>query len=72
MLVRRRDARCRVRGTGLPLRLGLKDYKATRAICGIPIPEGLLESAQLPNRYSRPQPKHKAGTIWALSRSRRR
>ena len=32
---------------------GWKDYKATGAVCGIPLPAGMQESAKLPSRSSR-------------------
>ncbi len=41
---------------------GWKDYKATGAICGIKLPEGLLESARLPEPIFTPSTKAELGT----------
>ena len=41
---------------------GWKDYQATGAICGIPLPAGLLESAQLPQPLFTPSTKAELGT----------
>ena len=40
---------------------GWKDYKKTGAICGIPLPEGLVESAQLPEPIFTPATKAESG-----------
>jgi phosphoribosylaminoimidazole-succinocarboxamide synthase len=40
---------------------GWKDYKATGAICGIPLPEGLLESSELPEPIFTPATKAQSG-----------
>jgi phosphoribosylaminoimidazole-succinocarboxamide synthase len=62
MLVRRASmaaAECVARGyvSGS----GWKDYKATGAICGIPIPAGLLESGKLPEPIFTPATKAQSG-----------
>lgn len=41
---------------------GWKDYQATGAICGIPLPAGLLESAQLPQPLFTPSTKADLGS----------
>ncbi|PKN13673.1 MAG: phosphoribosylaminoimidazolesuccinocarboxamide synthase [Deltaproteobacteria bacterium HGW-Deltaproteobacteria-4] len=41
---------------------GWKDYQATGAICGIPLPVGLLESAQLPQPLFTPSTKADLGS----------
>src|SRR5512138_2608448 len=41
---------------------GWKDYKATGAICGIKLPAGLVESAQLPEPIFTPSTKAELGT----------
>jgi phosphoribosylaminoimidazole-succinocarboxamide synthase len=41
---------------------GWKDYQATGAICGIPLPAGLLESAQLPQPIFAPSTKAELGS----------
>jgi len=41
---------------------GWKDYKATGSICGIKLPAGLLESAQLPEPIFTPSTKAELGT----------
>lgn len=63
MLVRKAKplpAECVVRGylSGS----GWKDYKATGAICGIKLPEGLKESARLPEPIFTPSTKAEIGT----------
>src|SRR4029077_10422386 len=40
---------------------GWKDYAATGEICGIPLPEGLLESSQLPEPIFTPATKAQSG-----------
>lgn len=40
---------------------GWKDYKATGAICGIPLPAGLLESSRLPEPIFTPSTKAELG-----------
>lgn len=40
---------------------GWKDYKKTQAICGIPLPAGLIESAQLPEPIFTPATKAESG-----------
>jgi phosphoribosylaminoimidazole-succinocarboxamide synthase len=40
---------------------GWKDYRKTGAICGIPLPEGLVESAQLPEPIFTPATKAESG-----------
>lgn len=62
MLVRRAQmfgAECVARGyvSGS----GWKDYRATGAICGIPLPAGLLESARLPQPIFTPATKAQSG-----------
>ena len=62
MLVERLDmlpVECVVRGyiTGS----GWKDYKATATVCGIPLPEGLEESEQLPQPIFTPATKAEIG-----------
>ena len=49
---------------------GLKDYKAHGSICGIPLPAGLVESAKLPEPFSRPRLKPNRATT-RTSRSKR-
>jgi len=41
---------------------GWKDYQATGAICGIPLPAGLVESAKLPEPIFTPSTKAELGT----------
>ncbi len=41
---------------------GWKDYQSTGAICGIPLPAGLLESAQLPQPLFTPSTKAELGS----------
>jgi phosphoribosylaminoimidazole-succinocarboxamide synthase len=41
---------------------GWKDYQATGAICGIPLPAGLLESARLPQPLFTPSTKAELGS----------
>lgn len=41
---------------------GWKEYQATGAICGIPLPAGLLESAQLPQPLFTPSTKAELGS----------
>jgi phosphoribosylaminoimidazole-succinocarboxamide synthase len=41
---------------------GWKDYRATGAICGIKLPAGLVESAQLPEPIFTPSTKAELGT----------
>ena len=42
---------------------GCKDYRATGAVCGIPLPPGLRESDRLdPSRSSPPPPRRRAAT----------
>ena len=62
MLVRkakRLDAECIVRGylSGS----GWKDYRRTGGVCGIPLPEGLVESARLPEAIFTPSTKAEVG-----------
>ena len=62
MLVRRArmfEAECVARGyvSGS----GWKDYKATGAICGIPLPSGLAESSKLPEPIFTPATKAQSG-----------
>jgi phosphoribosylaminoimidazole-succinocarboxamide synthase len=62
MLVRRArmfEAECVARGyvSGS----GWKDYKATGAICGIPLPSGLVESSKLPEPIFTPATKAQSG-----------
>ncbi len=40
---------------------GWKDYKATGAVCGIPLPTGLLESQELPEKIFTPAAKVNTG-----------
>jgi phosphoribosylaminoimidazole-succinocarboxamide synthase len=40
---------------------GWKDYQKTRAVCGIPLPSGLLESQQLPEPIFTPSTKDNTG-----------
>ncbi len=63
MLVRKTrplPVECVVRGyiTGS----GWKDYQATGSVCGIPLPEGLEESARLPRPIFTPSTKAELGT----------
>ena len=62
MLVKKADmfpAECIVRGylTGS----GLKDYQATGAVCGIKLPEGLVNSSKLPETIFTPSTKAEIG-----------
>ena len=62
MLVKKADmfpVECIVRGylTGS----GLKDYQATGAVCGIELPEGLINSSRLPNPIFTPSTKAEIG-----------
>ena len=62
MLVRKADmfpVECIVRGylTGS----GLKDYQATGAVCGIKLPEGLVNSSKLPETIFTPSTKAEIG-----------
>jgi phosphoribosylaminoimidazole-succinocarboxamide synthase len=41
---------------------GWKDYKATGSVCGIKLPEGLLESSKLPEPIFTPSTKAELGT----------
>ena len=41
---------------------GLKDYKQTGTICGLKLPEGLVEASKLPKLFSRHQAKKKLAT----------
>ncbi len=63
MLVKRASmfpVECVVRGylTGS----GWKEYKANRSVCGIPLPEGLLDGSRLPEALYTPSTKGEAGT----------
>ncbi|MGA9071793.1 MAG: phosphoribosylaminoimidazolesuccinocarboxamide synthase [Terracidiphilus sp.] len=63
MLVKRAamfPVECVVRGylTGS----GWKEYKASRSVCGIPLPEGLLDGSRLPEALYTPSTKGEAGT----------
>lgn len=40
---------------------GLKDYRATGAVCGLPLPPGLVESARLPEPIFTPATKAESG-----------
>src|SRR5262249_44468724 len=40
---------------------GWKDYKKTGAVCGIPLPKGLVESARLPEPIFTPSTKAETG-----------
>ena len=62
MLVKKADmfpVECIVRGylTGS----GLKDYQATRSLCGIALPEGLVNSSKLPETLFTPSTKAEIG-----------
>jgi phosphoribosylaminoimidazole-succinocarboxamide synthase len=62
MLVRRArmfEAECVARG--YVAGSGWKDYKATGAICGIPLPSGLVESSKLPEPIFTPATKAQSG-----------
>ena len=50
-----------MRGARLPLGSGWKDYKATGAVCGIPLPAGLRESDRLPEPIFTPATKAESG-----------
>ncbi len=63
MLVKRATmfpVECVVRGylTGS----GWKEYKTSRSVCGIPLPEGLLDGSRLPEALYTPSTKGEAGT----------
>jgi phosphoribosylaminoimidazole-succinocarboxamide synthase len=63
MLVKRASmfpVECVVRGylTGS----GWKEYKASQSVCGIPLPEGLLDGSRLPEALYTPSTKGEAGT----------
>jgi phosphoribosylaminoimidazole-succinocarboxamide synthase len=63
MLVKRASmfpVECVVRGylTGS----GLKEYRASRTVCGIPLPSGLLDGSRLPEPLYTPSTKGEAGT----------
>lgn len=63
MLVKRASmfpVECVVRGylTGS----GWKEYKASRSVCGIPLPEGLQDGSRLPEALYTPSTKGEAGT----------
>ena len=62
MLVKKADmfpVECIVRGylTGS----GLKDYQATGSVCGIKLPEGLVNSSKLPEAIFTPSTKAEIG-----------
>ena len=50
---------------------GWKEYKKSQTVCGIKLPAGLTESAELPSRFSRRPPRPKPGTT-KIFPSRRR
>ena len=50
-----------VRGPRLPGRVGLREYRATGAVCGVPLPAGLTEGSQLPEPIFTPATKAPRG-----------
>ncbi len=51
---------------------GWKEYKKSQTVCGIALPAGLTESAELPNRFSRHQRKPKPDTTKIFRLKRRK
>ena len=57
----------RVRGAGLPLRVGVEGVQAARLVCGIELPEGLQESEKLPEPIFTPTTKADVGHDEAIN-----
>ena len=61
LVAQARDLPGRVRGAGLPVRLGLEGVQQSQAVCGIDLPAGLRESDRLPEPIFTPATKAELG-----------